>query len=70
MNKTPQRNAALTLYWGRQSNRGFNFPANLPGIGCPVNSQAAGAGGKEPAHPANVIVTPVISVDDRAGMTD
>ncbi|MEI7250942.1 hypothetical protein, partial [Pectobacterium versatile] len=35
----------------------------------PENSQAAGAGGKEPAHPANGVCTSVIAVNDGSGMT-
>ncbi len=41
----------------------------VPGIRCPENSQAAGAGGKEPAHPANGVCTSVIVVNDGSGMT-
>ncbi|WP_148050368.1 hypothetical protein [Erwinia sp. JUb26] len=35
----------------------INFPADIPGIRYPEYPQTAGAGGKEPARPANGIST-------------
>ncbi|MEQ9769792.1 ArdC family protein [Pectobacterium jejuense] len=41
----------------------------VPGIRCPENSQAAGAGCKESVHHANGVCTSVIAVNDCLGMT-
>lgn len=54
---------------GREGERCLNFPANFLDIICPENSQAAGAGGKESAHPVNDVCTSVIAVNDSSGMT-
>lgn len=64
----PQRSAALTLYRGREGDRCLNFPANFLDIIYPENSQAACAGGKEPAHPVNGVCTAVIAANDGSGM--
>lgn len=55
----------IMLLWCSASKQGFGDSRWM----AYKQAQAAGAGGKEPAHPANGVCTSVIAVNDGSGMT-